>query len=189
MMQERLTTKQGGASEFLNGGKLFDATGAVTDMMSVAEATSDPIESFFGTHDRVSTVQSKNTSFHVTGMLATWNHNRVSSFLKTLLQSQRDSLLRAAIWHGKGKRLKSETDASIAEAAAHKLQRLEQDAERTRKADKRVIHTLINLRSEKLFKTVDEYDVFKHSVNDDDKKIVKELKKQIRLLHHVCVCV
>ena len=69
--QERLTAKQGGAAEFLEGGKLVDATGAVADMMSIAAATSDPIESFFGIHDNVASVQSKNVSFHVTSVLAT----------------------------------------------------------------------------------------------------------------------
>ena len=84
-----MTARQGGAAEFLEGGKLFNASGAVKDMMSVAEATSDPIESFFGTHDCVASTQSKNTSFHVTGTLATWKHNKTTTFLRSLLPGQR----------------------------------------------------------------------------------------------------
>ena len=44
--------------EFLKGGKLFNAvSGAVADMMDIVDATSDPIESFFGTHDLVGATQ------------------------------------------------------------------------------------------------------------------------------------
>ena len=45
--QKRLSVSQGGVKEFLDGGKLVNAQGAVTYMMKVAVATSDPIESFF----------------------------------------------------------------------------------------------------------------------------------------------
>ena len=180
-----MTANQGGAAEFLNGGKLFDPSGAVADMMKIAEATSDPIESFFGTHDRVTTVQSKNTSFHVTSALATWNHNKTSSFLQTLTSLQRAKLLRAAVWHGA--RLKQETDKCIADAAEHKLARLKKEASVTRASEKNLIHDLLDMRAETLFKTVAQYEAFKRSVYDDDKKVIKELKKQVRLLHKVII--
>ena len=181
--QERLTAKQGGAAEFLKGGKLFDASGAVADMMSIAEATSDPIESFFGTHDSVATTQSKNTSFHVTGVLATWKHNGTSDFLKTLSTSQRNSLLREAVRHSR--RLKRETDKAISEAARYKLKRLQQQAKATRDSEKSLIHDLLNLREKTVFKTVDQYEECCASVEDNYKKVLKELKLQIRLLYKV----
>ena len=162
---------------------MYDAAGAVADMMAIADATSDPIESFFGIHDSVASVQSKNTSFHVTGTLATWNHNCTSNFLNTLMYSHRKQLLLSAVWHGH--RLKRETDAAISHAAAHKLSRLQKEAEANRKAEKNLIHDLLNLRSETLFKTVTQYEDFRLSVGDDDKKVVKELKKQIRILRKV----
>ena len=181
--QERLTAKQGGAAEFLKDGKLHDAVGAVADMMQIAEATSDPIESFFGTHDRVATVQSKNTSFHVTGALATWNHNCTSEWLKTLSTSQLHCLLKDSVRNAR--RLKRETDNAISDAAAHKLKRMEKQAAATRASEKQMIHEILRLRHQKLFTTVDEYEAFCDSVQNDDKKVVKELQSQIRILNKV----
>lgn len=178
-----MTTKQGGAAEFLSGGELFNATGAVADMMAIAEATSDPIESLFGIHDSVSTTQSKNTSFHVTSVLSTWKHNHTSTFLRNLLASQRNILLREAIRHGR--RYKKETDAAISEAAEYKLKRLEEQAKSTRKAEKALIHDVLNLRDTPVFKTTPQFDSFCRSVEHDYKKILKALKVQIRLLHKV----
>lgn len=77
----------------------------------IAEATSDPIESFFGTHDQTAAVQSKNVSFHVTGTLATWTHNKTAEWLNTLSSSQRDLLLRDAV--RQGRLLKRQTDKDI----------------------------------------------------------------------------
>ena len=47
-MLGRLTKSQGGAAEFLEGGKLFNAQGALADLMKIVDATSDCIESLFG---------------------------------------------------------------------------------------------------------------------------------------------
>ena len=175
-----MTTKQGGAAEFLTGGKLSDAVGAVADMMAIAEATSDPIESFFGIHDSVAASQSQNTSFHVTGVLATWKHNDTSFFLRNLSDTQRVTLLREGVRHAR--RLKRETDQSISESAAYKLKRLEKQAKATRASEKALIHELMNLRHQTLFKTTAQYKSFCDGVLHDYKKILKELKMQIRLL-------
>ena len=181
--QERLTAKQGGAAEFLDGGKMFNASDAVKDLMKIADATSDPIESFFGTHDNEASVLSKNTSFHVTGTIAAWNHNRTSTFLRVLSTSQRDRLLKEAV--RLGPHLKRETDLAISEAAEHKLKRLEKQAKATRKSEKKLIKDLLNLRDEKVFKTTEEFNEFTVSVGNDNKKVIKEIKKQIRLLQKV----
>ena len=79
--------------------------------VQIADATSDPIESFFGIHDQTAAVQSKNTSFHVTGTLATWTHNKTAVWLQILLPSQRDLLLRNAV--RQGRLLKQQTDKDI----------------------------------------------------------------------------
>ena len=47
-MLARLTKSQGGAAEFLEGGKLFNADEALADLMKIVDATSDCIESLFG---------------------------------------------------------------------------------------------------------------------------------------------
>ena len=163
---------------------MFNATGAVKDMMGIADATSDPIESFFGMHDLVAAVQSKNTSFHVTGVLTTWKHNKTSAFLQTLSSPQRVKLLREAV--RQGRRLKRETDLAISKAAEHKLARLKKEAAATRASEKKLIHDLLTLRHEIVFKTVAQYEKFKSDVNDDDKKVLKQMKLQIRLLNKVC---
>ena len=183
--QERLTASQGGAKEFLEGGKLANAQGAVADMMKVAAATSDPIESFFGIHDNVASKLSKNTSFHVTSVVSTWVHNDSSAFLKSLSPSQRVCLLRAAIRNAN--RLKRETAAAISQAAKDKLKRMEKDAEATHESEKRLIHELLCLRREILIKNADQFDAFRKSVSDSDREVLKEMKKQIRMLIKVCV--
>ena len=155
----------------------------MADMMKVAVATSDPIESFFGIHDNVASKLSKNTSFHVTSVLATWHHNDSSAFLKSLSQSQLISLLRGAVRNTD--RLKRETAAAISQAAKDKLKRLEKDAANTYKTEKKLIHDLLCLRREILIKTVEQFDAFRESVSDVDKTVVTEMRKQIRMLHKV----
>ena len=182
-LRERLTAKQGGAAEFLAGGKLFNPSGAVADLMSLVDATSDPIESFFGMHDNVATSLSKNTSFLVTGTLATWRHNHTTSFLQSLSKVQMQCIMKGAV--RRSRHLKRESDAAISEAAAAKLKRLLKQAKANRETEKKLIHSLLNLRRKKLFKTIGEYEDFCELVNNADKKIIKELKVQIRLLHQV----
>ena len=167
----------------MKGGKLFNAVGAVADMMGIVDATSDPIESFFGTHDLVGATQSKNTSFHVTSVIATWCHNKTSIFLSSLSTAQRCKLLRESV--RQGRRLKRETDLAISKAAVHKLKRLEKEAAATRISEKKKIKDLLSLRKQKLFKTSEEYETFKTQVNNEDKKVIKQLKLQIRLLNKV----
>ena len=162
---------------------MFNASGAVEDLMKIADATSDPIESFFGIHDSVATVHSKNTSFHVTGTIAAWNHNHTCTFLRTLSMSQRNRLLKEAV--RLGPHLKRETVMAISEAAEYKLKRLEKQAKATRATEKKLIHDLLTLRHEKVFKTIAEFEEFATSVGNDDKKVIKEIKKQIRLLNKV----
>lgn len=181
--KERLTAKQGGAAEFLEGGKLFNPSNAVAALMEIADATSDPIESFFGTHDQMATVQSKNTSFHVTGTLATWNHNNTGTWLQTLTALQRESLLRASV--RQGRILKRQTDKDISHAAAATLKRMEKQAKATKAAEEKLIHDLLNLRSKELFRTTVQYESFVATVKDNFKKHLRELKQQIRLLRKV----
>ena len=83
-------------------------------------------------------------------------------------------------------RLKRETNAAISQAAKDKLKRLEKDAAKTYEAEKKLVHDLLCLRREILIKTVEQYDAFRVSVSDADEKVVKEMKKQIRILHKVC---
>ena len=156
----------------------------MSDMMKVVVATSDPIESFFGIHDNVASKLSKNTSFHVTSVLSTWIHNDSSVFLKSLSKSQRVCLLRGAVRNAD--RLKRETTAAISQAAKDKLKRLHKSAEATHLSEKKLIHELLCLRREVLIKNLAEWDAFRNRVSDADKKVVKEMKKQIRLLHKVC---
>ena len=92
-------------------------------------------------------------------------------------------LLKDAVRHGRFD--KRETDAAISQAAKHKLARLEQKATDTYRSEKKLVHDLLNLRSKTLFKTTTQYENFVLSVNNDDKKVIKELKVQIRLLHKV----
>ena len=164
----------------------------MADMMKVAVATSDPIESFFGIHDNVASKLSKNTSFHVTSVLATWIHNDSSAFLKSLSQSQRVCILRGAVRNAD--RLKRETAAAISQAAKDKLKRLEKDAKKTHETEKKLIHDLLCLRREILIKSVEQFDAFRESVSDADNKVVKEMRKQVRMLHkvsctpHTCTC-
>ena len=170
-------------------GKMFNPTGAVKDLMHLVDATSDPIESFFGIHDLVATTMSKNTSFHVTSTLATWRHNRTTKFLHTLTPVQLDLLLHSAVKHGK--LLKRESDKRDKKAAIHKLKYLEKQARETRESEKKLIKDLFCMRDETLFKTTTQYQAFVTSVDDDYKKILKELKRQIRILRkvvHACVC-
>ena len=211
----RLTKSQGGAVEFLEGGKCFNATGALADLMKIVDATSDCIESLFGIdasgvllttvyrhlhtyhhphpppsplsgmHDLVGETMSKNTSFHVTSTLATWKYNSTTDWLRSLSSVKLEKLMRGAV--KKGVSLKRETDFAISSAAADKLKRLKQDAKAKCKSDKKILHDILELRSKKLFKTVDQYEAFCSSVNHDVKKIVKELKMQIRILNKVCV--
>ena len=149
----------------------------------IAEATSDPIESFFGIHDQMATVQSKNASFHVTGTLATWTHNKTSEWLNTLSSSQRDLLLRSAV--RQGRLLKRQTDKDISEAATEKLKRLEKRSKAMKLAEKKLIHDLLNLRDKELFKTTTRYELFADTVKDNFSKHLCELKQQIRLLRKV----
>ena len=116
-------------------GKLHNPTGAVRDLMKLVDATSDPIESFFGMHDLVVTTMSKNTSFHVTSAVATWRHNHTTAFLQTLSTVQLDELLRSAV--KKGRSLKREADKREKAAAAHKLRHLKAQAETTRQTEKK----------------------------------------------------
>ena len=152
--------------------------------VQIAEATSDPIESFFGIHDQTASVQSKNTSFHVTGTLATWTHNKTATWLQTLTASQRESLLRAAV--REGRKLKRQTDKDISNAAAAKLKRMEKQSKATKASEKRLIHDLLNLRCKTLFKTAAQYESFVLTVKDNFKKHLRELKQQIRMLRKVC---
>lgn len=182
-IRTRLCASQGGAAEFLTGGKLHNATGAVADLMKLVAATSDPIESFFGIHDMVKTKLSKNTSFHVTSTLATWRHNHTTDFLKTLSKNQVVRLMRDAV--KESKRLKRETDDRISESAADKLKHMQKQAKATREAEKKLIDDLLELREQTVFKTIDQYRAFADSVDDRDKEVVKEIQKQIRLLNKV----
>ena len=182
-LRERLTAKQGGAVEFLAGGKLVNPSDAVTDLMALVDATSDPIESFFGIHDNVATSLSKNTSFLVTGTIATWRHNHTTSFLQSLSKVQIRCIMKGAV--RRSRHLKRESDEAISEAATAKLKRLKKQAKATRETEKKLIHSLLNLRGKKLFKTVGEFEDFCALVNNDDKQIIKELKVQIRILHQV----
>ena len=182
-IKERLTTSQGGAAEFLEGGKLFDTEGAIADMMKLTAATSDPIESFFGIHDNVASSLCKNTSFHVTSVLATWRHNHTSKYLSELLPKQRALLIKDALRNAD--RLQREKKSSISEAAALKLKRLLDDAEKNKVKEKKLIHELLRLRGEVVFKTMRQYTEFVESVKGRESKIIKELKKQVRLLRKV----
>ena len=182
-MRTRLTASQGGAAEFLEGGKLHNPSGAVSDLMKLVAATSDPIESFFGMHDMVASSLSKNTSFHVTSALATWRHNNTPTFLKKLSKKQRTILLRDAV--KQGKRLKRETDVRIAESAEAKLKRLQNQAKATRLSESKLIDDLLELRERTLFKTSEQYQTFVDSVKNDDKKVLREIQMQIRLLRKV----
>ena len=153
--------------------------------MDVVDATSDPIESFFGIHDLVGATMSKNTSFHVTSGIATWRHNRTSAFLHNLSTTQLNLILHNAVKHGR--RLKRAADKRERKAAEHKLKHLEKQAKKTRVSEKKFIKALIQLRQEVVFKTVEQYEAFVVSVNDDYKKLLKELKKQIRVLRKVSI--
>ena len=117
--------------------------------------------------------------------MAVWIHNDSSALLRSLSASQLVVLLRAAVRNAD--RLKRETNAAISQAAKDKLWRLEQAAQRTHTAEKKLIHDLLCLRHEILIKTTEQHESFRESVKDSDKKVLKELKKQIRLLHKVLV--
>jgi len=162
---------------------LYNPTGAVRDLIKLVDATSDPIESFFGMHDLVVSTLSKNTSFHVTSAVATWRHNHTTAFLQTLSAVQLDELLHAAV--KKGRVLKREADMREKEAAAHKLRYLKVQAEKTRQSEKKMIKELLRLQNEHLFKTTVQYESYKTSISNNYKTLLKELKKQIRLLRKV----
>lgn len=151
--------------------------------MQLVDATSDSIESFFGIHDLVSSTMSKNTSFHVTSAISTWKHNRTSVFLHTLSVTQLEHLLLSAVKNGR--RLKREADKREKKAAIHKLKHLKEKAQATRESEKRMIKDIQCLRNETLFKTVRQYQDFVHSIGNNYKLLLKELKKQIRLLRKV----
>ena len=136
-----------------------------------------------GMHDLVGATMSKNTSFHVTSALATWKYNSTSDWIRSLSAVQQEKLVRVAV--KKGVSLKRQTDFAISEAAVYKLKRLKKDAEAKRKSDKKLIHELLKLRNKTVFKTVEQYELFCNSVNHDDKKIMQELRMQIRLLNKV----
>ena len=151
--------------------------------MNLVDATSDPIESFFGMHDLVASTMSKNTSFHVTSTIATWKHNNTTDFLHTLSTVQLDHLLHEAV--RKGRQLKRQSDKREKKAAAHKLKYLEDQAKATRESEKKLIKDLLLLRGKTLIKTTSQYQAFVVSVDNDYKTILKELKMQIRLLRKV----
>ena len=151
--------------------------------MNLVDATSDPIESFFGIHDLVASTMSKNTSFHVTSAIATWKHNNTTDFLHTLSMSQLDYLLHEAV--KKGKQLKRQSDKRERKAADHKLKHLEKQVKATRASEKQLIKDLLFLRGKTLIKSTAQYQAFADSVNDDYKTLLKEMKIQIRLLRKV----
>ena len=136
-------------------------------------------------HDLAASTMSKNTSFHVTSALATWKYNSTTDWLRSLSYAQMQKLMRGAV--KKGVSLKRQTDFAISEAAVHKLKRLKKDAKEKRLSDKNLIHDLLKLRSKTLFKTVAQYEQFCANVQHDDKKILKELRLQIRLLNKVSI--
>lgn len=58
-------------------------------------------------------------------------------------------------------------------------------AQKTKIAEKKLVHELLNLHSKTLFKTTEQYEAFVATVQNNYKQHLRELKQQIRLLRKV----
>ena len=157
-MRLRLEAKQGGAAEFLVGGRLHpdNISNEDKELMEVTPSTSDCIESFFGILDMTTRTQSKNLSFHSASTLATWVSNHTSEWLSKLTPPQRQLLVNQS--RRRGRSLKRAADKREAESADYRLKMMMEAARLERTRMKTKIHAYLQLSEVALIKTPVEFE-------------------------------